>query len=129
MLKLFQSTHLTGEPVHDRTDGHLAMSLDLRHEGLTEVEQPHLVQPHLPTAGVLPHLLVALLLQLRVEAEEEDGPGEGGGGGVGPSAEQVKDGHHQLVSIELGVVSPRPEHGPESNTSQISSERRIKGTI
>ena len=94
--------------MHDRHYCHLAVPLDLRHEGLTEVEQPHLVQPHLLTAGVFPHLLVTSLLQLRVEAEEEDGPGEGGGGGVGPSAEQVKDRHHQLVSIELGVVSPRP---------------------
>ena len=104
--------YLGGESVHDGTDSHLAMSLDLRHEGLAEVEQSGLVQPHLLTAGVFPHLLVTSLLQLRVEAEEEDGPGEGGGGGVGPRTEQVKYCHHQLVRLKLWVLSPRPGHSP-----------------
>ena len=44
-----------------------------------------------------------------MEGEEENSPGEGGGGGVGPRTEQIKDCHHQLVSIKLGVVSLTPK--------------------
>ena len=35
--------------MHDRTDGHLPVSLDLRHEGLAEVEISAVLQPHLTT--------------------------------------------------------------------------------
>ena len=104
--------YLPGEPVHDRTDRHLAVSLDLGHEGLAEVEVSGVVQPHLTTSSVFSDLLMTSLLQLRLEGEKENGPGEGGGGGVGPGTEQIKDGHHQLVSIKLGVGSARPSHSP-----------------
>ena len=56
-----------------------------------------------------------------MEGEEENGPGEGGGGGVGPRTEQIKDCHHELVSIKLGVGSLTPI--TQSKTVPISSER------
>ena len=70
-------------------------------------------------------LLVTELLEFRVEGEEEEGPGEGGGRGVGPGTEQVQDGHHQLVSRELGVGRPRPEHGPALLITGITEKDSI----
>ena len=54
--------YLSGKPVHDRTDRHLAVSLDLRHEGLTEVEVPGVLQPHRATSGLVSDLPVTALL-------------------------------------------------------------------
>ena len=49
--------------MHDRADRHLAVSLDLRHEGLAEVEVSGVVQPHLTTSSLFSDLPVAALLQ------------------------------------------------------------------
>ena len=51
-------THLLTNSVHDGSKGNLTVSLDLRHEGLTQVEVITVLQPDLPPLGVLENLLV-----------------------------------------------------------------------
>ena len=91
--------------MHDGGEGHLPVPLDLRHEGQAEVELLAVLQPHLPPLGVAEDLPVTLLLEVLMEREEENRPAEGGGGGVGGGSEHVQDGHHQLISVKVRVIS------------------------